>query len=63
MSVNLYDPILKQLVPIAGLEKAQSIEDVDDIDIVSPADGQSLVYDSETGKWVNKTPESAWAEI
>lgn len=35
-----------------------SISDIDDVNITSAADGDALIYDSTTGKWVNKELEN-----
>jgi hypothetical protein len=33
-----------------------TLNDLDDVEITSPADGQILKYDGATGKWVNANP-------
>lgn len=35
------------------------LEDLDDVEIKNPADGDVLVFDGGTGKWVNEKPAAA----
>ena len=44
------DWALKEGVPDIGLEN------LDDVDISEPSDGDAIIYDSTTEKWVNKPP-------
>ncbi|WYL99198.1 MAG: hypothetical protein HEQ19_06350 [Gloeotrichia echinulata CP02] len=42
-----------------------NLDELTDVVITSPTDGQSLVYDNSTGKWVNvarKSPPSAYSQ-
>jgi hypothetical protein len=43
-----------QLIASSG-QSIESINDITDVNIVSPADGQILTYNDATGEWVNAT--------
>lgn len=60
MSISVYDPITKKLTQIAGNSNpiAFSIDELKDINISSPTDGQVLMYDSTSGAWVNANGET-----
>ena len=48
-----------QWVEIGGnTGQPPTIDDLNDVTITSPSDGQALVYDSASGDWVNETPAS-----
>lgn len=55
MSANIYDPITKTLIPVAGNADSGPAElnALDDVHITSPSDGQVLKYDSTLELWVN----------
>lgn len=52
MSSNIYDKEQKKLIPFAG-NSHSALVGLDDVVISSPIDGQALVYDETTGKWIN----------
>ena len=37
----------------------ENIEDLQNVNITSPSDGQVLIYDNTSGKWVNDTPTAS----
>ena len=55
MSANIYDPITKTLIPIAGNSDGGPAElnGLDDVYITTPSDGQILKYDGTRNLWVN----------
>ena len=51
------DWALKEGVPDIGLEN------LDDVDISEPSDGDAIIYDSTTEKWVNKPPSTDSGDV
>ena len=45
-----------QLLNFESSEHFDEINELSDVVITTPSDGQSLVYDSDTSKWINATP-------
>ena len=60
MSSNIYDKQQKKLIPFAGNSKAEAgpLEDLEDVNISSPAGGQALVYDGTAEEWKNAPTDS-----
>ena len=47
---------LKKLLSDLEALTPKNIDDLQDVEIVSPSDGEVLTYESATGKWKNKSP-------
>ena len=48
-------------ITISSLSVPESISDLSDVIIADPANGEALVYDAATGKWVNSSASSVVA--
>ena len=46
--------------PVGAINEVnrKKVGDIDDVNLSSPADGDALIYDSATGKWVNRDLEN-----
>lgn len=60
MSANIYDSTTKVLIPYAGNSQAEPgpLENLENVDISSPTDGQVLVYDGTATEWKNVSADS-----
>ena len=56
MSSNIYDSTAKVLIPFAGNSQAEAgpLENLENVNISSPTDGQVLTYDAVNEVWVNE---------
>lgn len=56
MSYNIWDPLTKRLIPIAGNNEAStsSLEGLSNVSIFYPTDGQIIQYDAQATTWVNR---------
>jgi hypothetical protein len=51
-AVEFYDPINEVWGPVAP--EINSLDDIGDVTITTPADGQVLTYDNATSEWINE---------
>lgn len=48
--------IIANIIPIGAQGRDSNLNELNDVIITSPTDGQVLTYDSATSKWVNENP-------
>lgn len=65
MSINIYDPILKKLTPVAGNNEATvaSLDALSNVNISSPTEGQIIKFDEINNIWVNVNDDNAPMEL
>ena len=48
-------------ITISSSAGPTALSDLNDIEILNPQDGETLVYDSATEKWINSSPTASIA--
>jgi hypothetical protein len=49
--------IIANIIPIGAQGRDSNLNELNDVLISTPTDGQALVYDSTTSKWINEDPK------